>query len=231
MHRFGVIVAAVVVLTVQGCFKSGDNTEKTAAVSSVQTSSFSSPSSASNSNSVAVAAVHSVALSVSLDELSEGNTTNAEITATYSDGKTKKMPFGFQWKIGNPNVITADGTRLTAKAEGTTTVQAVVNGKRSPAKRITIFKEIHGHRLPPEPDPKVNNATLLGIDSNHNGVRDDVERWIYETYQEKHPIYTDILIQAAKAWQIILKDPEKAIEKKPIMDAARSCEGYYTGHL
>ncbi len=37
---------------------------------------------------------------------------------------------------------------------------------------------IHGHRLPPEPDPKVNNATLLGVDVNHNGVRDDVERWI-----------------------------------------------------
>ncbi len=38
---------------------------------------------------------------------------------------------------------------------------------------------INGHTLPPEPDPKLNNATLIGIDSNNNGVRDDVERKIY----------------------------------------------------
>ncbi|HFD14302.1 MAG TPA: hypothetical protein ENJ34_03265, partial [Epsilonproteobacteria bacterium] len=58
---------------------------------------------------------------------------------------------------------------------------------------------INGHVLPPEPDPKVNNATLLGVDVNHNGVRDDVERWIYETYKDKHPIYIDIAMQAARA--------------------------------
>ncbi len=46
---------------------------------------------------------------------------------------------------------------------------------------------INGHTLPPEPDPKINNSTLLGIDSNNNGVRDDVERWIYETYDEYIP--------------------------------------------
>lgn len=39
---------------------------------------------------------------------------------------------------------------------------------------------MHGHTLPPEPDPAVNNASLLGVDSNDNGVRDDVERWIYK---------------------------------------------------
>ncbi|MBL0722005.1 MAG: hypothetical protein JJV88_05440 [Sulfurovum sp.] len=51
---------------------------------------------------------------------------------------------------------------------------------------------IHGHTLLPEPDLVINNFTLLGIDSNNNGVRDDVERWIYHTYQDKHPIYVDI---------------------------------------
>jgi len=30
--------------------------------------------------------------------------------------------------------------------------------------------------LPPEPDPTVNASTLLGVDSNSNGVRDDLER-------------------------------------------------------
>ena len=47
-----------------------------------------------------------------------------------------------------------------------------------------IYSEtINDYELPPEPDPKINNATLLGIDSNNNGVRDDVERWIYKTYK------------------------------------------------
>jgi hypothetical protein len=226
MHRFGVIAAAVVVLTVQGCFKSGDDTEKTAAVSSVQASSVSSLSSLS-SNANEAAAVRLVALSVGLDELPEGNATNAEITATYNDGKTKKMPFGFQWKIGNPNVVTADGTRLTAKAEGTTTVQAVVNGKCSPARRITVYKLIHGHRLPPEPDPQVNNATLLGIDSNHNDVRDDVERWIYENHMDAHPVHIDIAMQPAKAYMQILAAPEQAKEIDPKVSAFIACETYY----
>jgi len=51
-----------------------------------------------------------------------------------------------------------------------------------------LFSEtINVYQLPPEPDPVVNNSTLLGIDSNNNGVRDDVERWIYETYDEYVP--------------------------------------------
>jgi hypothetical protein len=39
---------------------------------------------------------------------------------------------------------------------------------------------INGISVPPEPDPTANNATLAGIDSNSNGVRDDVERKIAE---------------------------------------------------
>ena len=46
---------------------------------------------------------------------------------------------------------------------------------------------INGHTLPPEPDPAINNATLLGVDSNDNGVRDDVERWIYTRYNTHIP--------------------------------------------
>jgi hypothetical protein len=51
---------------------------------------------------------------------------------------------------------------------------------------------VDGHMLPPEPDPTINNSTLLGIDSNHNGVRDDVERWIYETYDEYIPCHQEL---------------------------------------
>jgi hypothetical protein len=39
---------------------------------------------------------------------------------------------------------------------------------------------INGISVPPEPDIKQNNATIAGIDSNSNGVRDDVERKVAE---------------------------------------------------
>ncbi|MDR1006934.1 MAG: hypothetical protein LBL65_00005, partial [Campylobacteraceae bacterium] len=45
----------------------------------------------------------------------------------------------------------------------------------------------HGYQLPPCPDPVKNDETLLGIDSNNNGVRDDVEIWIYNTYDTYIP--------------------------------------------
>ncbi|MDR1007671.1 MAG: hypothetical protein LBL65_03805, partial [Campylobacteraceae bacterium] len=45
----------------------------------------------------------------------------------------------------------------------------------------------HGYQLPPCPDPKINDSTLLGIDTNNNGVRDDVEIWIYNTYDTYIP--------------------------------------------
>lgn len=68
----------------------------------------------------------------------------------------------------------------------------------------TLYGEtINGHILPPEPYPKANNATLLGIDSNNNGVRDDVERWIYKTYYT-HPIEIGLFMQCARAYQKVM---------------------------
>ena len=86
---------------------------------------------------------------------------------------------------------------------------------------------IHGYILPPEPDPKINNSTLLGIDSNNNGVRDDVEIWIYKTYKDKHPIYIDIAMQDARANKLILEHPEKALEIHDEVDKATDCQAYY----
>jgi hypothetical protein len=56
-------------------------------------------------------------------------------------------------------------------------------------KALTLVKSIHldeatiaGTNIPPVPDEKQNNATLLGIDSNKNYIRDDVELAIYAKY-------------------------------------------------
>lgn len=86
---------------------------------------------------------------------------------------------------------------------------------------------INGHALPPEPDPKINNATLLGIDSNHNGVRDDVERKIYFIY--KRPIIQAYMMQFAQRFQKQLINPEQSAISEQTERAAwnqYSCEGY-----
>ena len=89
-----------------------------------------------------------------------------------------------------------------------------------------LFSEtINGYQLPPKPDPKINNSTLLGIDSNNNGVRDDVERWIYKTY--KHPIERGIFMQSARAYQKVIVDPTRAKETKKYMDNYTSCLKYW----
>jgi len=99
------------------------------------------------------------------------------------------------------------------------------NSPQTPAPSEPIV--INGHTLPPEPDPSVNNSTLLGIDSNDNGVRDDVEIWIYKTYKDKHPVYIDIAMQAARGYKLVLEHPEKALEIHDEVSSHVDCTFYY----
>lgn len=39
------------------------------------------------------------------------------------------------------------------------------------------------YTIPAEPDATMNKSTLAGIDSNSDGIRDDVERWIAATWK------------------------------------------------
>ena len=87
---------------------------------------------------------------------------------------------------------------------------------------------IDGVRLPPEPTPEENNATLAGIDVNDNDVRDDVERAIYTTYPVK--IRQQILMQTARGHQLMLEDPdgvENAVKWQKIITNKRiACRSY-----
>ncbi len=101
--------------------------------------------------------------------------------------------------IGNKNAtfkgaIHSDGVLTIGKEEPQHKKQkgggTFVYAEKAVKKIDTAFETaevINGHVLPPEPDPKINNSTLLGIDSNDNGVRDDVERWIYTRYNTYIP--------------------------------------------
>ncbi|MCK9578799.1 hypothetical protein M0R01_04950, partial [bacterium] len=65
--------------------------------------------------------------------------------------------------------------------------------------------DVMGTHLPPEPDLKLNNSTLEGIDANHNGIRDDVELAIFKLYPDS-AIMRSASLQYAKALQLHLKN-------------------------
>jgi hypothetical protein len=160
-------------------------------------------------------------------ELAEGNTTSLHVNALYQDGTTRTSNSGLQWHIDDTTKASITGTTLTALKEGTTALHVSQNTITSNTLHVTIYKTINGHRLPPQPDEALNNSTLLGIDTNNNGVRDDVERWIYETYREKHPIHVDIAMQAGRAYKKVLETPEKAKEIRAEVNAPFLCGWYY----
>ncbi len=86
---------------------------------------------------------------------------------------------------------------------------------------------INGYTLPPEPDPVINNATLLGVDSNDNGVRDDVERYVIERFAEEEfpKTRTALAIQYAWAMQKTIESPTRDSVK--YSHDAIDCEYYW----
>ena len=176
---------------------------------------------------VVVPVLTSLSLSSSTTTLNVGETTELTVMGTYSDNTSKTVTQGIAYVITPSNSIEVNGTVLTAKKDGNVTLQAKVGTTLSNTIALNITWVVDGHVLPPEPDPAVNNATLLGVDVNDNGVRDDVERWIYETYKDKHPIHIDIAMQAARGYRLVLETPEKAKEIYPEVDKSAYCEGYF----
>jgi len=81
--------------------------------------------------------------------------------------------------------------------------QTKVDVARIHATKLT-WSDING-TLPPEPDPTANSATLAGIDSNGNGIRDDVERAIYLKYKDT-PRVAIAALQYAKELQMEFTD-------------------------
>jgi len=87
---------------------------------------------------------------------------------------------------------------------------------------------IHGYTLPPEPDSTINNSTLLGVDMNNNGIRDDVERYIIKRFaQEAEFPKTKIALALQYAWasQKILENP--TIESNQYNYDVLACESYW----
>ncbi len=99
--------------------------------------------------------------------------------------------------------------------------------------RFITIKATDGHSdLPPDPG-EPGKQTLLGIDSDIDGVRDDIQRHIYATYPEdRYRNIRKVLTEMAKHYQTILWDainPAKAYENAVISDLHTECLAYLFG--
>ncbi|MGK0255572.1 MAG: NifB/MoaA-like Fe-S oxidoreductase [Arcobacteraceae bacterium] len=100
--------------------------------------------------------------------------------------------------------------------------------KKSETVKEKETEVINGYVLPPEPDETLNNSTLLGIDVNNNGVRDDVEIYVIKRYA-KDPDFpktkTALAMQYAWASQKVIESP--TTESTKFEDDALACESYW----
>jgi len=72
---------------------------------------------------------------------------------------------------------------------------------------------INGISVPPEPGEQKSTATLSGVDSNNNGVRDDIERLIAEKYGEHEETYLAGIVQAQAIDRVYSSESDDAIEQ------------------
>ncbi len=180
-----------------------------------------------NSSTEDKAVVKSLALHVEQTSLNRDHNTTVTLTARYKDNTEKTVTEGITWIITPKGAVKIEGSTLTALEDGNVTVWAKVGNILSNRVKLNIYWEVDGHRLPPEPDPKINNATLLGVDVNNNGVRDDVERKVYATY--KKAIERAVMMQAFRTEQAMLADPDlvKNAEEWEKRDTqAMDCDAY-----
>jgi len=168
-------------------------------------------------------------LELSVDKTALNKESNTTYTLTVKDknGKTETVTENIEWIITPKDAVKIEENTITAKKDTDVTIRARYRGRVSNPVTLHIYWEVDGHRLPPEPDPKINNATLLGVDVNNNGVRDDVERKVYATY--KKAIERAVMMQAFKTAQAMLADPDliknaREWEKKDTK--AMDCDAY-----
>ena len=86
--------------------------------------------------------------------------------------------------------------------------------------------------LPPDPGP-AGKATLAGVDSNDNGVRDDVERYIAINHQDSAKVRAALMQFTVVAQSRLLDatDTQKSIQHAIESGKAIECMVYVTGSV
>ena len=146
--------------------------------------------------------------------------TSAEVSGTGSSDSDGSIA-AYQWSLDNPdniNVSIENPTQVNTKlvfGEVQTTVDITLNLKvtdnadaTASAQTTIRIVEIDAARLPPEPDAEAGRQTVQGIDTNSNGVRDDVEHSLYRLYPLDTPRREILLINAQVAQMQLLAGSE-----------------------
>ncbi len=228
------LILALIMILIVGrvLFFDGDDADKNQEIPKEEKVTLESRESHPNSRDTTVDVVpyiKALTLEIEKKELNKNTSVRYSLTALYSDGTTK-IPKSDEvvWNIEPKKSLQVSNTTLIAKQEGEVILNAEFQGKTSKARQLNIYWELNGHKLPPKPDQKVNDSTLLGIDSNDNGIRDDVERYViirYAQYREFPKTKTAIALQYAWSSQKILENP--TMESSDIEDDALACQFYW----
>jgi len=158
----------------------------------------------------------SITLENNATTLNIGEKATLTLLGTYPDNSTKVLTKNIEYIITPSQSVELNASTLTALKDGTVTLQAKVGTLLSNMLTLDIAWVVDGYTLPPEPDEALNNATLLGIDSNNNGVRDDVERWIYETYDEYIPCHQELDGEETLPSGQVIQFGKEVCEDKPV---------------
>ena len=166
--------------------------------------------------------ITNLVLNVDTTELLQGDITALEVIATLSDGSTLNVTDDVSWIVSNATQLSIASEKLQSVAEGIVIIQASYKEMLSKPVVLTLLKEINGHILPLMPDSVLNNATLEGIDANNNGIRDDVERWVLESYESYGCIATEISLKGANLAQLITTQAKNTADAKALFDQVMS---------
>lgn len=76
---------------------------------------------------------------------------------------------------------------------------------------------INGVTVPPEPDPTLNNATIAGIDSNGDSIRDDVERVLAKEFGGDKTKYAEARKFAIAEQNLLVRADDGAVKSYLVM--------------
>jgi hypothetical protein len=81
----------------------------------------------------------------------------------------------------------------------------------------TVVEIINGIPVPPDPGA-AKDATLAGVDSDHNGIRDEIDRWIATKYGDKPGALEAIRMVARVTQKLMVANPLNEAEAKVLVD-------------
>lgn len=144
------------------------------------------------------------------DVVEEGSVVTMKVT---SKTQNSDAEMSYQWQVSNNGSIVS----ISGEASSILTIEigqiladevidVSVTAKGYKGKKVlshsVLVKNDSGYLLPVSPDLEAN-STLVGVDSNNNGVRDDVERKLHSLFSDDARTFSVMLV-GASAYQASL---------------------------